>query len=71
MKIFELAVVGAFVALSMIGTASSALSASNPWTCVRQPNGTNFCVYVDQRGKRLCMSCRSTDTSSCSRVRCR
>ncbi len=44
--------------------------ASASCTCSKQTNGTYWCTCVDNNGRRYCLSCRSTDTSSCSRVNC-
>jgi hypothetical protein len=40
-------------------------------TCSQQPNGTFWCTCVDNNGNRYCLSCRTQDSSTCTRVSCR
>jgi uncharacterized membrane protein len=59
---------GAVVVLSLAATLTPAAASC---TCSRQPNGTYFCTCVNNRGQRYCVSCRSSNTNSCSTVSCR
>jgi hypothetical protein len=62
-------VVAAFVAILVAEATYSPAAAS--CTCSKQTNGTFFCTCVDTRGVRYCLSCRSSQNSSCSKVSCR
>jgi len=53
--------------LSVFGFFSPA---SASCSCSKQPNGTYWCTCVDNSGRHYCVSCRSSDAGSCSRVRC-